>query len=436
MNTSRGIPNSSLTFALAFGALSAACTSSSDQVPPAESSWEVGVDVTNISPTQAQIDSGELYLGAYGLLGDRLGSGLGGGTPTGIHDDVYARTLVLRVGETVVSMTIMDMPGVSNRVIRAIGEAVAADTKIPRESILVGSTHSHSAPDLQGLWGHVPDDYKQDVIDKTAAGIAAAFRSLKPADLYVSKGTAPNRNRRGWEFTDTELTVLDAQAKDGSHIATLVNFAAHPVILGALNRQISRDFCGYTVDFLESKLGGKGLFFNGAVGDASPVAEGSEFEGCLQFGELVAQNAIDSMGTQTKVSPGIYRDFQSFPQEVTNAGFIALGRGGRLDYDFEQDAGAMSIDTQFAYFRLGKEVQGVAFPGEALTRTGLDIKAPQSAPFHLFLGLTTDSLGYFVKSDEWNTLTRTYEETVSTGQTAGDNAIRVLTELVAKDKGL
>ena len=95
----------------------------------------------------------------------------------------------------------------------------------------------------------------------------------------------------------------------------------------------------------------------------------------------------------------------------------------------------MSVDTQFTYFRLGKELQGVVFPGEALTRTGLDIKAPQKADYRLFLGLTTDSLGYFVKSDEWNTgHNNNYEETVSTGETAGDNAIRVLTELIGNDK--
>jgi hypothetical protein len=391
--------------------------------------WQAGADAVSLAPTEDQIATGKLYMGAYGALTQR-------GPATGIHDEIAARTLVLRSGCDVVTMTILDMPGTSNRVIRAIGDAVSAETHIPKDSIYVGSTHSHSAPDLQGLWGHVPDDYKADVIQKTSQSIIAAFNAAKPADLYASKGTAPNRNRRDWPMTDTELTVLEAQAKDGSQIATLVNFAAHPVILGAENHLLSRDFCGYVVDFLEAKLGGKGLFFNGVVGDASPAYQGSAtdpFEKCQGYGETVAQNAIDATANHTKLSPGIYHEQRAFAQEVTNDVFVAVR--GILDYDFDQDAGRMSVDTQFTYFRFGKELQGVVFPGEALTRTGLDIKAPQTASYRLFLGLTTDSLGYFVKSDEWNTgHNENYEETVSTGESAGDNAIRVLTELVAKDK--
>lgn len=419
-----------VTFALS------ACTSSDDAGAAKQASgsdaaacsaegWQAGADVVDLSPTSDQIATGKLFMGAYGALTQR-------GPATGIHDAVAARTLVLRSGCDVISMTILDMPGISNRVIHAIGDAVSAETHIPKDGIYVGATHSHSSPDLQGLWGHVPDDYKADVIQKTSESIIAAFRALEPADIYASKGTAPNRNRRDWGFTDTELTVLEAQAKDGSQIGTLVNFAAHPVILGAENHLISRDFCGYLVDSIESTLGGKALFFNGVVGDASPVSPASSFDGCQQYGEIVAQNAVDATKTHTKLSPGIYREQQAFSQEVTNQVFVAVR--GILDYDFDQDAGQMSVETQFTYFRLGKELQGVVFPGEALTRTGQDIKAPQTAPFHLWLGLTTDSLGYFVKSDEWMTgHNGNYEETVSTGQTAGDNSIRVLTGLIAKD---
>jgi hypothetical protein len=440
-----------LPFALSLALGSVSCTSSDDNAGtkqpgtgsdasspdaqacpagPSVDGWQAGADVVDLSPTQAQIDTGKLYMGAYGLLTQR-------GPATGIHDPITARTMVLKSGCDVITMTILDMPGISNRVIHAIGDAVSSETHLPKENIYVGATHSHSSPDLQGLWGHVPDDYEADVIQKTSQSIIAAVHTLQPADVYVSKGTAPNRNRRDWGFTDTELTVLEAQDSSGAQIATLVNFAAHPVILGAENHLLSRDFCGYTVDFLETQLGGKGLFFNGVVGDASPVASASAFDGCKEYGELVAQNAIDAAKSHTKVSPGIYRDQEKFTQEVTNAAFIAVRTV--LDYDFAVDAGSMSVDTQFTYFRLGTEVQGIVFPGEALTRTGQDIKAPQKAPFHLFLGLTTDSLGYFVKSDEWLIGTpprhNGYEESVSCGETAGDNSIRVLTGLIGKDTG-
>jgi Neutral/alkaline non-lysosomal ceramidase, N-terminal len=392
--------------------------------------WQAGASVADITPTDAQIASQKLFMGAYGFLTGR-------GPATGVHDHVYARAMVLRHKRDAVVMTILDMPGISNRVIHAVADIVNGHTHIPKESIYVGATHSHSAPDLQGLWGSVPEDYKTLVETKTAQAIEDAFNAAAPADLMVSKGTAPNRNRRDWPFTDTELTVLDAKAKDGAHIVTLIQFAAHPVVLGAGNKLISRDFVGYLVDHAEEKLGGSPvLYFNGVIGDASPDYNGpaADFAKCQAYGNIVADAALATMASQSKVTPGIYLDHEPWRQEVTNAAFVGLGNAGILDYDFVTDAGFMGIDTQFNYLRFGNEVQVVVFPGEALTRTGLRVKAKMTSPFHLWLGLTTDSLGYFVPSDEWQTgRNGDYEESVSTGQTAGDNAVRVLQGAIGRD---
>jgi hypothetical protein len=86
-------------------------------------------------------------------------------------------------------------------------------------------------------------------------------------------------------------------------------------------------------------------------------------------------------------------------------------------------------------------VQAVAFPGEALTRTGLEIKAPMTAPYHLWLGLTTDTLGYFVKADEWNKPIVDggpirhdgYEESVSMGLGAAVRIIGILDDARTRD---
>jgi hypothetical protein len=405
-----------------------ACASDDSPEDAAPTGWQVGVNVVDVSPTAEEIATGQLYMGAYGILTAR-------GPATGVHDPVYARTMVLRAGSTTITMTILDMPGMSNRVLHAMVDGVQAATNLPKENIYVGSTHSHSAPDLWSLWGGVPEGYKSRVIELTAQSITDAVNSAQPAELFVSKGTAPNRNRRDWPITDPELTVLDAKTSDGQRIGTLINFAAHPVKLGAENKLISRDFCGYTVDQAEGALGGQVLFFNGVVGDASPDGGvGDSFDAAQSYGGIVADAAIAVMAEQTAVTPGIYRDQTPWAQEVTNGGFIALHDAGILDYDTATVGTGLGIDTQFTYFRLGTEVQAIAFPGEALTRTGLEVKSKLTSPFHLWLGLTTDALGYFVKSDEWMTgRNGDYEESVSMGQTAGDNAITVLSDAIARD---
>ena len=395
--------------------------------------FEVGVSVVDVSPTDAELANGDIYMGAYGLV--IPGVLMGRPAATGVNDPIFARTMVVKRSSDTVVMTILDMPGMSNRVIRAMVAGVTERTGIPRESIYIGSTHSHSAPDFQGLWGSVADAYKQRVIDLTIGGIVDAFEKVAVAELFVSKGTGPNRNRRDWGFTDTELTVLDAKTPDGQRIGTLIQFAAHPVKLGAENLLISRDYTGYTVDREEERLGAPVLYFNGIIGDCSPDGGGEGFMGAQEYGIMVADAAAAAMAAgATEVEPGIVYELKEWRQEVTNTGFQGLWNAGILDYDGFNENNMLSIDTQGGYFRLGTNLQGVAFPGEALTRTGLDIKMPMKADFKLFLGLTTDSLGYFIKSDEWMTgRNGNYEENVSMGQTAGDRAIQMMVEAVNAD---
>jgi hypothetical protein len=199
------------------------------------------------------------------------------------------------------------------------------------------------------------------------------------------------------------------------------------------------------VDALEQELGGGVLYFNGIIGDCSPDGGGSEYEGAETFGQMVADAALSAMQDfSLTVSVGMHVEHRTWNQDVTNEGFIGLHQAGILDYAIDEvptDAGPeLGIRTQGGYVRFGNELQLVTFPGEALTRTGLAIKAVMKTDYRLFLGLTTDTLGYFVLPDEWmatqcgtGDCNGNYEETVSTGETAGQNAVDNLTALIAAD---
>ena len=107
-------------------------------------------------------------------------------------------------------------------------------------------------------------------------------------------------------------------------------------------------------------------------------------------------------------------------------------------FDFEMNGLDQKVTTQSTYFRLGSQLQGVAFPGESLTRNGLAIKEAMLAPHKLLLGNTGDALGYFIPGDEWQTgKNNNYEETVSMGKTAGDTArARIIPLIVAGNADL
>lgn len=379
----------------------------------------IGVDVTDVSPTMAHLNS-NVYMGAYGAPYTR-------GAAKGVHDPIFARSLALEAEGGGLVMTIVDLPGMGNQNTRSVRQKAAELTGLDEAQILIGSTHSHSAPDMMGLWGGVPSSYRKYINGAIAASIAAAWDSRQPGTLRVGVAKAPNRNRRDWGFTDDDMLVLDAFDLQDHRIATLVDFAAHPVILGEDNKYISCDYTGYTVQKLETVLGAPAMLFNGILGDATPsVPEGNypdDFARAKAYGELLADIAAGITETAEPVDPTLVWAHKSWDQSVDNLLFQLAAQLGILQYDFEMMGLSQKVTTQSTYFRLGTQVQGASFPGEPLTRCGQAIKEPMKAKYKMILGNTGDALGYFIPSDEWQTgKNDNYEENVSLGKTAGDNA--------------
>ena len=219
----------------------------------------------------------------------------------------------------------------------------------------------------------------------------------------------------------------------------MVTYAAHPVILGESNKEISRDFCGYTVDALEAELGAPVLFFNGVLGDATPKSPDGQYEDDFEkaqaYGEVLAESALLALEQTEDVEPEIVFLADEWEQKVDNLLFQAAANLGLALYDFEmQGLFDNYVTTQATYFRLGTQVQGVGFPGESVTYNGLSIKDAMKAPHRLLLGNTGDALGYFIPSDEWQMgYNDNYEESVSLGPDAGDKARDVINALILAD---
>ena len=379
----------------------------------------LGVHVQDVSPSPEFLAQ-DVYMGAYGAPYTR-------GAAKGVHDPIFARSFAIEGNGGGLVMSIVDLPGMGNRITRDVRKKVAEMTGLSESQVLVGSTHSHSSPDFMGLWGGVPADYRNWLIGQVAASMTAAWDSRVPGELRVSTGKAPANNRRGWGYTDDDMTILDAFDLEQQRIGTVVVFAAHPVVLGEDNKLISCDYPGYMVQSLEDTLGAPVALFNGTLGDATPkVPEGNyadDFARAEAYGELLASIAADIVEGGTVVDPELEHSSVSWEQTVDNTLFKAASLLGILQYDFEMDFLEQKVTTQSTYFRLGTQVQGVAFPGESLTRNGLEIKGAMLAPHKILLGNTGDALGYFIPSDEWQTgKNNDYEETVSMGKSAGDNA--------------
>ena len=144
----------------------------------------------------------------------------------------------------------------------------------PPANILIGSTHTHSAPDCyafpDGQGGHTGDlKYMDFVCDKAAEAINDAVDSLQPASMKIATGEAKGKiayNYYAPDLYDRRMSVIQAVNPEGKTIATLVNYAVHPEVLGNGVGILSPDLVGPLCDKLEARAGGMALFMNGAQG--------------------------------------------------------------------------------------------------------------------------------------------------------------------------
>ena len=198
----------------------------------------------------------------------------GMGTPSPAKSklgELTARAMVFRSGNETVAVVGLDLLGFPS----VLGDW--ARKLVPRlspEKILIGSTHSHSAPDCyaypDGKGGHTGSlEYMQFVAEQAAAAINDALDHMKPAELRVASGEAKGKiayNYYAPDLYDRRVGVLQIRALDGAPIGTLVNYAIHPEVIGSGQGILSPDLAGPLYDSIEKAAGGVALFMNGAQG--------------------------------------------------------------------------------------------------------------------------------------------------------------------------
>src|SRR5687767_11794306 len=227
--------------------------------------------------------------------------------------DITARALYLKRGDTAVAIVGLDLLGFPS----VLGDRVRA--RVPRlnpANILIGSTHTHSAPDCYAFpipgAGHTGDlAYMERVCVLAAEAINEAIDRAEPAHLRVATGEAKGKiayNYYAPDLYDRRMSVIQAVGKDGKPLATLVNYAIHPEVLGNRAGVVSPDLCGPLCDRIEKEAGGVAVFVNGAVGgmitaDNRKLDEPTDplrgywrtestWDECQRIGHLMADEAL------------------------------------------------------------------------------------------------------------------------------------------------
>ena len=363
--------------------------------------------------------------------------------------ELTARALCVTDGETTVAIVGLDVLGFPSVLGDRIRKLVP---QIPPENILIGASHTHSAPDCYGFplpsGGFTGDlNYMQHVCEKAAEAVREAFQNLQPAALKISSDKAAERiayNYYAPQLYDRRMGVLQAVSTEGKVICTLVNYAIHPEVLGSEAGIVSPDCIGPMCDQLEQRLGGTALFMNGAQGgmvtaDNRDLSQPTEtlrdvtpdlrsWDECLRIGHLMADEAeriVAKAPVQSK--PIVQNNARLIEFPVESAMMRAIVAGSPLKYPHTDD---FRISVQVNLLTLGN-AQILTVPGEALPNIGFYLKRKMKGQHNLMFGLTNDAFGYILTKVDYESFDRySYISRTSLGEMTGEILIQNALEMI------
>jgi len=365
--------------------------------------------------------------------------------------ELTARAAVFRKGDVSVAIVALDLLGFPS----VLGDRVRAQvSRIPADHILIGSTHTHSAPDCyafpDGEGGHTGDlKYMDFVCNRAAEAVNEAIDRLETASVKIATGEAQGKiayNYYAPDLYDRRMSVIQATSSQGKTIATLVNYAVHPEVLGNDVGILSPDLVGPLCQKIEATTGGTALFVNSAQGGMVTAdnrnldqpkdpqrgywKDARSWEECLRIGQLMATEALRILkDAPEQKNPSLFCDSVNVRFPVESAPMWAVVTHSPLKYPHDLDH---SIKARINLLNLG-DAQILTIPGEALPNIGFYLKRKMSGKNNLLFGLTNDAFGYILTKVDFHSFPRyDYVSRTSLGEMTGEILIEKSLELVKK----
>ncbi len=232
----------------------------------------------------------------------------------GTHDSLTARVIMLDNGGHRLVIIACDLLGLEPAFVKRLRRHLKRKIGLPESALLISCTHTHSGAAsmrMRGQMGHVNKEWLQTVEERLVGLVCSLEERLESAQVALGSTTVSgigfNRQDRSRDV-DPELVVLAVERRDGSSIATLVNYSTHAVVLGPQNLLFSGDFPGAVARHIDKLIGGVGLYLQGACGDVDPVIQIEKgwgrgtFEDCEEIGKQLAEAAVGCLAGRTRTA--------------------------------------------------------------------------------------------------------------------------------------
>ena len=373
----------------------------------------------------------------------------------GVHDDVWSRVMVIDDGKTRIAMVSLDLIGFMHDDVVDIRKMLPKELNI--DYTLIASTHTHENEDMMGIWG--PNEWTSGVNpeslkyvkSQTVAAIKEAVKNIRPANLIFAEDLS---GEDGKYIKDTRKPIVKAtgihlmqvvDAKNGSTMGTVINWANHPETLWSKNLLISSDFPHYVREALEKGvyngdelvhkgLGGVTVYFSGAIGGLmaphpslpmphpfkDTLLAKPTFAKAKLIGDQIAilsLNALRNSGDTIKRS-NISLRAKTLNMPLENdmfkvAGGISLIKRGLPElFKTRTEVGAIKIGPAMFLSIPGEIYPEIIYGGiEAPEGREFDIQPMETPPiqeiikdkYKFYIGLSNDEIGYMVPKSEWDT---------------------------------
>jgi len=304
---------------------------------------------------------------------------------------------------------------------------------IAPENIIIAATHNHSGPDCYGF----PDrngktaadiEYLNGVCKKLADAINEALGKLQPANVKIATGKAQGKiayNYYAEKLYDPRCDVIQFLDSEGKPLATFVNYACHPEVIGAGQGILSPDFVGPLYERIGQRAGGVGIFVNGALGGMVTAdcrgPDGRDmrtWDECIRIGNILADEALRIVAdAPIEKEPKLFCGSTSVEFPVENQMLLSVVKASPLGFQLNEKG---TIATQVNVVNLGT-AQMLTIPGEALPNIGYYLKRNMYGKHNMLLGLTNDAFGYILTKVDFNSFERyDYISRTSLSETMGE----------------
>ena len=355
--------------------------------------------------------------------------------------ELSARALVIVNDENKIAIVSIDNLGVP----KIIGDRIRSlVSSIKPENILIGASHTHSAPDIYGFTdekGNTGADlnYIDQMIELTAEAINEAADNVVSVYMKAAVSEAKGKiayNEYAPELYDPRCGVIQfTSANSNSVIATLVNYAIHPEIVGNDQGVCSPDLIGPLYERIEEKAGGTAIFMNSAIGGMvtadNRIGNGDEkndWKECIRIGYLLADESlriISDAGLQKE--PKVNISSKEFEIPVESKLMKEILKHTILDYKLSN---INTVRTRMNLLNIGT-AQIITIPGEAMPNLGFYIKRKMKTNHPFLFGLTNDAYGYILSKEDFNSFkTYNYITRTSLGEKTGEIIVDQALELI------